>query len=297
MFIIACSAPSGEFFYGALGLGTPRLVIATQNATGNNIVLYDLDGKLVDVLWDGSAVADVPKGLAPFDAFNVAVLVDGVDRIAKVSLVDRTVGVVASDANLTGTLYQMAFDKAGERYFAIEGNTIEAFTKTGTRVGVPYIGTTLGACTLSTPRGAFVTADQRLLVANGVGNRLLIYNVSNPAAATCISANAGFTTTQPFAVIQHSDGNLYLATNANHQIVSLPADGVGTPAVVWAANIAVIRNPTALIEMPDGTLLVASDQTNSIERITTSGTYVGSTSFIKDVFTGTVTQMLLIGGE
>ncbi|NJL24553.1 MAG: hypothetical protein HC902_04880 [Calothrix sp. SM1_5_4] len=59
---MACGASSGEFFMGALGLGTPRVAVAVQNTGANHILLYDLNGALVDVIWDSTAAADIPKG-------------------------------------------------------------------------------------------------------------------------------------------------------------------------------------------------------------------------------------------
>lgn len=292
LFIVACAAPSGEFFYGTLGLGDKRIAMATQS----NIVMYDLDGHLVDVAYDGSSATEIPKGLAPYDPFSFAVLVDGADRISKLNVLDMTMSNLAVDANLTGTLYQMAWDEANGRYYAVEGNTIEAFTKSGARLGAPYIATTVGACVLSTPRGLTVTRDGRLIVTSTVNNRIAVYNIST-ATATCISTNTNFGTSQPAAVIEHTDGLLYIAGYNNGIIYSLPSSGVGTPTTVWAANLTVIRNPTSLLEMPDGTLLVGSDFTNSVERITTAGVQVGNASFVKDVFSSVVWQMMLIGGE
>lgn len=259
--------------------------------------MYDLDGKLIDVLWDGTAVSEIPKGIARFDSFSFAVLIDGVDRIARLNITNKEMSTIATNANLTGTLYQLAYDSNAMQYYAIEGNTIEAFTQSGNRIGNPFIAATVGTCVLSTPRGLFVGSANRLLVANTGNNRLNIYNVGNGTVSSCTSFNSNFDGIQPLAVLEHSNGLIYVAGNASHVIYSLPNDGTGTPTVVWEANTAIIRNPTALLEMPDGTILVASDQTNSIERITTDGTHVGGTSFIRDAFTGVVTQMLLIGGD
>lgn len=294
--VIACSNPSGEFYYGALGLGTQKIVVAVQNTLAYEVLIYSLEGALEDVIADFTNAGDVPKGIAPYDAFNFAVLLDGVDRIAKVSLTGANVPDIVTDANLTGTLYQMVYNPATKYYHAIEGNFIESFTSSGARIGNPYITTTVGACVLNKPRGLAMTSDGRLLVMNTGNNRLNIYNVS-AAVPTCISANTSLGATTPIPVIQHSDGLIYYGSQTDDRINSLPSNGTGSPTTVWATNLTVINNPTALLEMPDGTILVASDGTNSIERITTAGVLIGSTSFIRDSFTGFVTQMMLIGGE
>ncbi|MGE3758952.1 MAG: hypothetical protein AB7H97_14420 [Pseudobdellovibrionaceae bacterium] len=294
--IIACSNPSGQFYYGALGLGSQKLVVAVQNTLAYEILIYSIEGTLEDVIADFTNAGDVPKGIAPYDAFSFAVLLDGVDRIARVSLTGSSVPDITTNANLTGTLYQMAFDPTTSYYFAIEGNFIEAFTSSGARIGNPYITTTIGSCVLNTPRGLAMTSDGKLLVTNTGNDRLNVYNVSS-AVPTCVSANTSLGANDPLPVIQHSNGLIYYGSQVDDRINSLPSNGTGAPTTVWATNLTVINNPTELLEMPDGTILVASDGTNSIERITTAGVQVGSTSFIRDSFTGFVTQMMLIGGE
>jgi hypothetical protein len=292
---IACSNPKGEFFYGTLGLGDKKILISTSNAGALTVVMYDLDGHFVDVVADFTYTNDTPKGIAPFDAFNFMVLLDGADRLQKVSLKGEAEQDY-TDPGLTGTLFQMAYDGVSERYFAIEGNFIESFSKSGLRAGNPLITTTTGACVLSTSRGLFATEDGRLLAVGTGNDRLSIYDVSR-TTPTCISTNTGLGAIDPVGVMQHSNGSIYIADQVNDRISTLPSDGTGSLTTVWDTNLTVISNPTALLELPDGTILVASDLTNSIERITADGTRVGATPFIKDAFTGAVTQMMLIGGE
>lgn len=294
--IIACSNPAGEFYYGALGLGTQKIVVAVQNTLAYQVLIYSLEGTLEDVIADFTNAGDVPKGIAPYDAFSLAVLLDGVDRIARISLTGVSQPDIVTDANLTGTLYQMVVNPTTRYFHAIEGNFIESFTYDGARIGNPYITTTIGGCVLATPRSMIVTSDSRLLVTNTGNNRINVYNVA-AAVPTCVSANSSLGATTPIGIIEHSNGLIYYGSQTDDRINSLPNNATGAPTTVWATNLTVINNPTALLEMPDGTILVASDGTNSIERITTSGTLVGGTSFIRDSFTGFVTQMMLIGGE
>ncbi len=298
---LACSQPSGEFFYGSLGLGEKRILVATSNPAAFTILLYDLNGALIDVIADFTSSNDNPKGIAPFDAFSFGVLLDGADRIARVSLTGGGYQTIAADLNFTGALFHMAHDPSTDRYYAIEANTIEAFDRaSGARLGpggaTPYIATTLSTCVLATPRGVYADGEGRLMVVGTGNDRLNVYNVTG-ATATCTGFNAALNTTDPVAIIGHSNGLIYVATQADDRVYSLAHDGTGAATVVWATNTAVINNPTALLELPDGTILVASDTTNSIERITPAGVQVGATSFIRDAFSGLVSQMMLIGGE
>ncbi len=148
--------------------------MATANPGALTIVLYDLSGRLVEVVADYTYTNDVPRGIAPFDAFSFMTLLDGVDRLSKISL-KGLAPADYSDTQLTGTLFQMSYDGLSQRYFAIEGNTIEGFTKGGLRVGNPIINTTVGACVLNVSRGVFSTNDGRLLVVGTGNDRLSIY--------------------------------------------------------------------------------------------------------------------------
>lgn len=82
----------------------------------------------------------------------------------------------------------MAWDPYSERYYAIEGNTIESFTKSGLRVGAPYISASLGSCALNIPRGIAATGDGRLVVAGTGNDDINVYNVTG-TVSTCVTAN------------------------------------------------------------------------------------------------------------
>jgi hypothetical protein len=294
---LACSTPTGEFFYGSLGLGEQRLLVATANPGAYTVLLYDLDGQLIDVVADYTQTTDIPRGIAPFDAFSFAVLLDGADRIARASLTGEVVPDIFSEANFTGTLFQMTHDDLTDRYFAIETNTIEAVSRpTQEKIQNPYIAATVGTCVLNGPRGMWAK-NGRLIVTSITNDRLNFYDVTG-ATSVCTSFNNAMGAVDPYAVLEHSqDGLIYYVSQTDDRVYSLPSNGVGASTIVWATNLPVINNPTAILELPDGTLLVASDGTNSIERITTAGVHVNGTSFIRDAFTGLVSQMMLIGGE
>jgi glucose/arabinose dehydrogenase len=98
------------------------------------------------------------------------------------------------------------------------------------------------------------------------------------------------------AVLAHSDGFLYVATQGDDRIYRFAGNGVGAGTVIFN-NTGIISDPTALLEMPDGTILVASDATNSLVRITTAGALVGMTSFASDIFTNRVSDMIILPGD
>ncbi len=290
-----CGKTAGSFYYGAMGFGEKKLLVATLNPGALTVVMYDLEGKFIDLIADYTQTNENPRGIAPYDVLNIAVLIDGVDRLSKASLIGGSVTDISTDAGLTGNLYQLAYDAVGSRYFAIETSTIEGFQKDGTRIGNPYISATTGSCVISVARG-ITASNSRLYVTSTTNDDLNVYDISG-ATPTCLTANTTFGNVDPIGVMVHSNGLVYVGTQGDDRIYSFPNDGSGAGTVVWDTNTSIISNPTDLVEMPDGTILVASDATNSIERINVDGTSVSSTSFIKDAFTGLISQMLIVGGE
>lgn len=295
LLLSGCSNNAGTFYYGALGRGQQRLVISTQNTGAYTVLSYGLTGKIPRVLADSTLDNDIPKGIAQFDPFSYAVLYDGKDRLARISALGESLPPIATNVALTGTLYQLALERETSRYFAIESNTIEAFSMDGDRIGNPFIPATLGACTLSTPRGVAVSSDGRLAVVNSGNHRLLIYDVTG-SSPVCLSSNSALAANSPTSVLFHSSGQILVATQGNDRIYSFPTDCSGSGTIVWNTNTTRINNPTAMVEMPDSSILVASDGTNSIEQLNLDGTILPA-SFIRDAFTGLVTDMLVTRAE
>ncbi len=104
-------------------------------------------------------------------------------------------------------------------------------------------------------------------------------------------------------MIVHSNGTVYSATQlaASRRIWAINLDGSGTAAAVYTDAAGTILNaPTAMVELPDGTVLVANQGTAQIDRFTMSGANAavryGTTPFIKDAFTTNVNQLLVIRG-
>lgn len=291
---IACTKKEGEFFFGSLKGGEYRILISNITAGTLTVNLYDIEGKLIKILADFTADNLSPRGLAATDMFSFLVALDGTDQIKTIDLTGAS-STYISNTNLNGNIYQMRRHPNGE-ILVIESNTIESFVESGTRVGNPRINTTIAPCVLNVPRGMDVLPSGEVVVVGTGNDDINIYNIST-STATCVRANTGFAgTVDPFAVLAHSDGNIYVATQGNDSIYQFPSTGTGAGTVIFN-TLAVINNPTALLEMPDGSILVASDGTNSIERIDTAGNRIGSTPFIIDGFTGSISDMILLPPE
>jgi len=289
----SCSSKNSVFYNESVPV-PDRLVIASNSAGQYGIVMYDISGNFLEVLHDYVPENLSPRGLAAIDSRSFVIATDGVDQIHKYTLGSGISPDVTSTA-LTGNIFQMRRHPSLGT-FVIATDTIESFDDNGNRIGAPRIPTTVGGCTLATPRGmAFLSSGYLAVVSTG-NDSLNIYDISDPINPLCIASNTTLGNVDPVAVIAHSDGFLYVATQGDDRIYRFAGTGVGAATVVFN-NQGIIDNPTALVEMPDGSILVASDATDSLVRITTAGALVGLTNFISDMFTNSVSDMIILPGD
>lgn len=293
----ACSSDTSEFYYANLEVGTPKVIVASNVAGSFGLVMYDIRGNFVRVLADYNPANTAPRGLMPLNQFEFLVSYDGtnIDGISRFSVLEGERNFV-TNTNLSGNIFQV---RRSEDYgtFVIETDTIESFDDLGQRVNAPRIPATVGSCVLATPRGMAFNSSG-FLVTVGTGNDdLNVYDVSDPMATTCVRANTSFAgTVNPVAVLAHSNGFLYVATQGDDRIYRFNGDGSGVPTVVFN-NAAFVLDPTALVEMPDGSLLVASDGTNTIVNITSDGLLIGSNYLISDFYTNSISDMIILQGD
>ncbi|HAG91352.1 MAG TPA: hypothetical protein DCL41_05745 [Bdellovibrionales bacterium] len=293
--LISCSAPdSGSFYYGTMGLGERKLVMTTASGQTYAITRYSESGSFEGLIANTSPASLITRGVAPFDLFHVLVATDGQDGLSKVSLIDGSMTSFVGSSLFSGNIYQIVKDDLRSRYYVIESNGIESFDFNGNRVGNPYIGTTVGSCVLSGPRSLTMTSSGDLAVASYTNNDISVYDVSGDTP-TCKNSYTGYGNDRPTAIVGHSDGYLYIGFTTNDRIDRLPEDGSGTPETIYT-DTAYVNNPTAMLEMPDGTLLIASDGVDAVVQMDTSGNLINGGIFMKDPFTAAVTQMTFVEG-
>jgi len=266
------------------------LVIASQDANHRGLGFYTVDGEFIRNT-DFRKEAGTPRGIAPYDFDSFLVSVDTTDAIYHVTLSGEKT-LFHGSAQFNGAQYGIVRAPAGHVY-AVESNRIEAFSAEGLRMAEFYITGTIGACSLTSPRGLIIRSDGRLVAAdpNG-GGKILVYDISDPANPVCESS-VPFANS-PVGIIEHSDGKLYISTTQNHQVYSTDLDG-SNRTVVWSTDTAIIQTPTAILEHPNGNILVASGARDTIEEITTAGARVGTEPFIEDIVSLNVSAMAFVG--
>jgi len=289
---LSCARDDGAFYEGSFDIQNPKIVVASQVTGGMALVMYDIQGQFIKVLHDYVSQGNIPRGLAVLNPLEFLVSIEGNDHIDQFSLVSG-LSTFVSDINLTGNIYDIAkHDEYG--VFVIETNTIEAFDfATGERKRSPYIATTVGSCVLSTPRAMTFNQEGHLVVVNTGNDDINVYDVSDPSGPTCVRNNTTMGNLDPVAIVAHSDGYLYVGTLQDDRIYRFNGNGAGAGTVIFN-NISQINNPTAIVEMPDGSLLVASDGTNALVNISTTGDILTGSNFVSDVYTNSISDIIIL---
>lgn len=290
--MISCAKDTGAFYIGSLDINNPKIILASQQAGSMSLAMYDINGQFMQVLHDYVAQGNTPRGLAALSPLEFLISVDGNDHLDRYSLTSG-LSTFVSDVNLTGNIFDI--EKHAEYgVFVIETNTIEAFDlETGRRRLNPYIPATVGSCVLNTPRAMAFNQEGHLVVVNTGNDDINVYDVSDPSGPTCVRVNTTMGNFDPVTVLAHSDGFLYVGTLQNDRIYRFNGDASGAGTVIFDV-ISQVNNPTALAEMPDGSLLVASDGTNSIVNMSTEGEILSNTNFITDVYTNSVSDIIIL---
>lgn len=299
LFFSGCGKNGSTLFYGALGVGETRVIFSSSNGTSQSITMYDANGNFKGLLADYSVTGGTPRGFAYFNPICFLAAIEANDQIEKICLDGTAKTLWAKNAQVTGFNGLLHLPDT-KRTLAIDTSTIELFDEEGIRIpptgATPYIATTIGGCTLSTPTRMVLNADGELVVTNPGNERITVYNIS-AAAPTCVtSTDFSAFANDPQALLSHSDGNIYVVTIVNAQETLWRADSHGANATsLYANNTAILQDGNALAELPNGNILVSSFGTDSVVEFQTDGTLVRV--FAKDSHTVDVYDIHIISGE
>ncbi len=286
----------------ALGFSTAKILVANADATAPlnyTVTMYDEDGTYLGIIFDYTGFAGQPRGIALIDSFNFLVSLENFDHIDKLNIFGQRISGFAVNSQLTGNLMDIISLPGGD-FLVIEGNTIERFLADGQRYttgAAPYINTTVGTCVLSVPRAMVLLGNDQLAVTNTTNDRVNVYDVST-GTATCTSFNNTMGAVDPLAITKDSSDNVYVGMSlaGTSTILRYNSTVVGAGTTIWSTNTAILSTPTAIAAMPDDSLLVASDGTDAIVKLSNSGSVINPT-FIKNAHTGSILDIVVIPPE
>ena len=292
VFLFACGKDRGEIFPAAAAFRDAVLITISGDTNHRGITMYDMEGNFIKSIAHLRTGWGYPRGIANFDSDSFLVLTETPDQWVRV-FYDGTLSLFSGSSNYSGTVFGGEEGPNGY-FYAYESNRVEKFDSSGNQVGNNFINGSVGGCTISTPRGMAISHDGYLLVSNQAGaDEILSIDVSTDTPS-CVSAVAFGN--NPYGMVAHSDGNLYVVTQGDDAVYVADPDG-SNASIIYQPGIAELRDPTAIVEMPNGDLLVSSATTDTIERITTTGMRVGTEPFIQDNHSLNVLEMIIVPAE
>lgn len=283
--ILACcaflSGCGGEAPVDILGVDYSGYVVvttvATDPATGPGIVsLFKPDGTLAEIIHDYySNGTEFVSGSSFVPPNRIVYTVNGANRLESYNLAERSTTLLNTSGLVGFSLRNIAYSATDEAVYVVKTTPTAAVDKfnvdTGTRS--PLIPATVGACALATPYGItrISTTNQIAVISLAVSGRLSIYDnnggcISHFAGAAYPALNAG----TPTGVTYHAPTNKLLITQATtHQIWAMNLDGTGSVKIFDSPTI--ITTPRTITTDAAGNIYVASIGTDTIEKLTWSG--------------------------
>lgn len=300
--------------YAGLGVTptTPSATVAKYNESGN----------FVQILRDySSSVGDSPTDIMNYNDDHILVLVE--------NTAGRRIEIIAKDGSgystlfgntaLSGIVRSFVFDYSGGLLIS-ESTGIEKFTVNGTRISFganAYVTNPIGtgnlcATTTSTVSKIVIGPQQQIIyshafTAASTNNKIVMIDKGGYVGnSSCLAAQAAPSTAHfPTSLLLHSSGKLLASFSNNtgsiNDIYSYTVGAASFSNATLAFNdISVLQGVSEMIELPDGTILIASANPtfNTVERFSVDSvtgvlTRIGTQPFLApSVFTRSISGML-----
>ena len=245
--------------------------IIITNSGNKSVLLLDSEGHFKATLLDLNQ-NETPTGIAYNSTTKeILITVDGTaDRVIAISTYSLAKRDFINDiGNLTGTLYGITQLTQGDIIIS-EGNTIERYNSSGTRVTTGAWPKTL--MTTSTTLRA-LTNGNFLSCSTGTDLARIYDNTATQVFTTAVSGIAGTTDLYGCAVL--SDGTIAIAWNGTTDTVQIRSSNLATVLASYSnITTTVLSNPRGIAQALNGNILVVDNTANHIAEITTSGTLV-----------------------
>jgi hypothetical protein len=251
--------------------------VATDPATGPGIVsLFKPDGTLAEIIHDYySNGTEYVTGSTFVPPNRIVYTVAGANRLESYNLADGTTTLINTVGLVGFTMRNMTYSSTDSAVYVVKSAvaSVDKFdVNTGTRS--PLIPATVGTCALVTPYGVtrIPSTNQIAVISQAVSGRLSIYDnnggcISHFAGAAYPALNVG----TPTGVTYHAPtGKLLITQATTHQIWAMNLDGTGGVKIFDTPTI--INTPRTITTDSAGNIYVASIGTDTIEKLTWSGT-------------------------
>lgn len=243
--------------------------ILVSNGGSDAVLAFAADGTFKRVVFSlNIAAGEAIMGLEYIDATGeVAVVIDGQDRVMAIDPDDCSTRNLIVDVNLTGTVRSVTQLSTGD-YLVTETNNVERFDSSGIRItsgGWPIALQTTGSGVHALAAGGFVHCSTGADVVR-------TYNNAGTQQATRASGIAA--TTDASDCKELADGNIVTAWSGTTDSVIIYNSNLST-ALFTYSDLAILSTPGGIAQKANGNILITDRVLNYIVEITSTGTYVG----------------------
>lgn len=266
--LIACIKNPKESSSSDGAIMQPGDIVVTST-TADSVLLLDKDGNFKKLLLNLDNNLEIPYGLDwnPF-TYEIIVSINGSpDRLMGISALDGTVREVVRNTAFNGNAFGVAVTALGE-YLAIESNSIEKFTATGSRINNGTFPKANIMSNLAQIRS--LSAGGFVLCANGT-DRVRTYNDSATQQNETQSGIAG--TTNAYGCAESPDGTIAASWDGTTDTIALYSSDLSTEVMAFADS-SYLNAPRGVTVKADGNILAADAGYEWIVEVTPAGEFV-----------------------
>lgn len=244
--------------------------ILVANGGSDAIMSFSSTGAFKKIIYQlNTAAGEALYGMDYIESTGeVAVVVDGTDRVMAIDPETCAARILIADANLNGTLRGITQLSTGD-LLVVETSNVERFSSTGVRITTgswPKALQTTGADIHALAAGGFVHCSTGSDVVR-------TYDDAGTQVATRASGIAG--TTDAMGCKELANGSIAAAWSGTTDSVVIYSSNLATAQYTYS-NTAVLSTPGSLAQKNDGNILVADRVLNYLVEISPTGTYVGT---------------------
>lgn len=244
--------------------------ILVSSSGNDSVVAFNSSGVFKKTIFSlNIAAGEAIYGLQWLPATSeLAIVIDGSDRVMAVSAADCTARNLIVDSNLTGTVRGITQISGGD-ILVVETNNIERFTTAGVRVtsgGWPLTLQTTGTEVSAISAGGFVHCSTGTDVVR-------IYNAAGAQTATRSSGIAATTDAAGCKVL--ADGTIATAWSGTTDTVSIYNSTLSASLFTYS-NTSVLGTPGGIGQKTNGNILIVDRVFHHVVEITNQGVYVAT---------------------
>jgi len=246
--------------------------LVVTNNTSDVALLLDSGGGYKGVVKNLLNNSETVYGVSWIAATEeVALSIDGSDRIIAIKTSDGSERTVISDAALSGALRGITQLSSSKDYLIIESNNIERYSFDGFRVTGGWPLTNL----VNSPRQiSDLSTGGFLLCAAGSGEKVSVYDDSGSEIFTTTSGIPN--TRDATGCAELADGRIAVSWSGTTDTVAIySADLSMLEASYTGGAGSVLQNPYGIAQRSNGNLLIADSSLHHIVEIDLTGSFVG----------------------